>query len=37
MFRNIMKTVLLVETEMLIADAINDLVEDRCDHDKDGD
>jgi hypothetical protein len=34
-FMNIFKTVLLIETDALLADAINDLSEDHCDHDKD--
>jgi len=34
-FKNIFKTTLLIETEALLADAINDLSKDHCDHDKD--
>jgi hypothetical protein len=35
MFKNVMKTVLLVETGILVADVVNDLVEDHYDHDED--
>jgi hypothetical protein len=34
-FKNMFKTALLIETEALLADTINDLSEDHCDHDND--
>ena len=35
MFKNVMKTVILVETGTLVADAIDYLAENRCGHGKD--
>jgi hypothetical protein len=35
LFKNVMKTVILVETGTLVADAIDYLAENRCGHGKD--